>query len=230
MSLLEQLEISHSVVAHPASTSLVPRAWGIPRADCEVAEMLKLDMQQGPWIAGGSAIAWYKNQLLHLPMNRSDDLRHDVDVFFRDKAQFDDTLAAIMKLNDSGDHLVMKKHDSLNAVTLLYVNRNSDKSWKLQLIRKQYFSTARQVVESFDIRACAIATDGRLWCRLPGAISDIDRRHLHFRKFHTESISRLVKYMAYGYTPDAEQIKELFSCPERTARKDTPLGDGYDTF
>lgn len=145
-----------------------------------------------PYIAGGACLAWYQNRTVD----------SDIDLYFQSKMHFesfkhDFELSEMFR--DHGSYTVKATSD--NALTYGVHDRTTDKSWTVQLIKKNYYSTLEAVLDDFDITVCKIGFDGRRVAMRSTFARDEQYRLLKFDNVNPQSHKRLVKYMAYGYQP-----------------------------
>jgi len=165
--------------------------------DKSFVKLLSLDINEGPWLAGGSVLSWYNNE----PVGDS-----DFDIFFKDLKQFDQMFG-----------LLMRNHGSIvftseNAITINITIDDDIK--KAQLIRKNFYKSALDVIDHFDFTICQLATDG--WDIVSGekTFEHIKEKRIEPHKQPNRAIiKRLIKYISYGYTPDPKLISEIINNP-----------------
>lgn len=176
-------------LGHPATRVVVHPA------DRLIVSLLAPHLENGPWIAGGAALAWYNGD--HVG-------RSDIDLFLRDEQQYQDLRMRIAAL---GASVVA---ESANAVTFTVNGEDGDRIYTLQLIRRRFFKTAQELLENFDISVCRVVTDGRAFLMGEGTVSDIKHKVLRMRlPLNQDAVKRTVKYWCYGYIPTEELFKEL---------------------
>lgn len=152
------------------------------------------DLENGPWIAGGAALQWYQG----LPVGKS-----DIDIFCSSAKQAEQVLTRLRK---NSSHYV--RYNTDNAVSLEW------SGWDLQVIKRRYYSNIQEVIDSFDITVCQIATTGTDWVMNSNTAKDIRERNLRFtHPLHPDSIKRLTKYWIYGYRPVEGTIDEIINDP-----------------
>lgn len=153
--------------------------------------VIEPDYHNGPWIAGGAALRWFQN----LPVGES-----DIDVFCSSARQAEDVIS---RIKSYGRFTV--KYESDNAVTLEYWNNNSyEQRWVIQIIKRRFFKSLKDVINSFDITVCEIGTTGTEWEVGPFTACDIKQRNLRFKlPLQPDAVKRLTKYWIYGYEPVA---------------------------
>lgn len=166
--------------------------------DKGVVKLLDLDIVQGPWLAGGSVLSWYNNEPVGLG---------DFDIFFKDLKQFDEMFGRLMR-----NHATIV-YTSENALTL-HLTVDDDVK-RIQLIRKNYFQSAEDVINHFDFTICQLATDG--WNIVA---SDKTYEHIREKKIVLSKpasrtlVKRLIKYVSYGYTPEIELVQTMIDNPD----------------
>lgn len=183
----------------------------VPVIDKNIIHLIDPNLVNGPWIAGGAALKWYKKQEVG---------RSDVDVFFRDQHQYNRLLKLlryyagdnedIFKSKFSNNHNYTKLHESTNATTYGCCGHH------VQLIHKRFYSSLDEVLDHFDFTICQIGTDGQEWyVTNPQILEHIDQQKLVVNRFMPETIlKRFFKYWTYGYHPDRELVERIQSCTD----------------
>lgn len=155
--------------------------------------LIQPEMKNGPWIAGGAVLNWYNRE----PVNES-----DIDIFFRDLQQFDETFGRLMRNNAS---IV---YSSDNAITLGMTIDGIQR--QLQLIRKEWFDSPKAIIDKFDFTICQLVTDGFNLEIGSTTAEDIKNKKIKFVKpAHKDVVKRIVKYIAYGYLPDPKVMQDI---------------------
>jgi hypothetical protein len=168
-------------------------------ADYEPVNIINPDIDKGPWIAGGACLRWYQD----LPVGDS-----DIDVFCRSDVQAD---RIINEIKSYSRYEI--KYESENATTIRYWSLNN-KSWIIQIIKRRYFSTAKDIIDNFDITVCQAATDGKNWVLGDNFAKDCREKNLRFsRPLQPDAVKRLTKYWTYGYRPVDGLIDEIINSP-----------------
>lgn len=189
----------------------------VPLPDREVFDMLELSRYDAV-VAGGCARMWWSGH----PVGQQ-----DVDLWFSNEKN---CLLMIHDLHCSSTKKGMsfaKHHDSENALT--YKLESTHGEYTLQFIRRCYDSVD-QLLGDFDITVCKIATDGKRWHVGENYISDLATRTLRVVKTHPRIAKRVLKYIAYGFTPALETLSTVINTPD--LRIDYSTGDAgdYDAF
>lgn len=158
-------------------------SWNLTRTD--IISFLELDIENGPWIAGGTARKMYTN---------SAEPDSDFDVWCKTQAQYDDLLERI-----SRNLSWLFRHSSDNAVTF----SSMDNQYMIQLIKKT-FDSPEDVIGSFDFTVSQVLTDGHYYRLGPTTAADLNTRTLRYNdtKLRDCAIPRILKYIAYGFKPD----------------------------
>lgn len=149
-------------------------------------ESLGINLNQGPWIAGGAALSAYTQQDIN-----------DIDVYFATDEQ-----KTILSKHMRELYAGLDVFESNNATTF---KRRSLKN--VQLIHP-IFTSIQQVFDKFDFTVCQIATNGKgQFVATARAIADIESKSLKVNLFLKEKfITRWVKYNLYGYTMQTEEF------------------------
>ncbi len=168
--------------------------------------IIKPDIDEGPWIAGGACLKWIQNQ----PVGKYS----DIDVFCKNEQQAKELIDYI------ANHLGLKNHngytqklfESKNATTFsIDANYNH---WKIQVITCNYFNSIQEVIDLFDLSVCQVATTGNEWILGEKTAKDINQRNLRFNKITSAAPKRLIKYWTYGYTPVSGTIEVIQNHPD----------------
>jgi len=161
----------------------------VHRDDSEPITLIWPDLERGPWIAGGAPLRWWQGQ----PVGES-----DIDVFCANSEQAE---AVIERIKEYGRWT--RKFDSDNATTLSYWSKDNDrKTWTIQIIKRRYYKTLQEVIDSFDMTVCEIGTGGNNWLLNKMTARDIRERNLRLKMpLQPDAVKRVVKYWTYGYRP-----------------------------
>ncbi len=171
--------------------------------DQEPMTIIWPDVDRGPWIAGGACLRWFQGQ----PVSEN-----DIDIFCSSPKQAQEL---IDRIKSYGRYST--KHESENATTLSYHNKAGTKYWTLQVIKRRFFNNIQEVVDSFDITVCQIATGGQEWVMGPTTAKDIRERNLRMNKpLQPDAAKRLIKYWTYGYRPVEGLLEDIRNNPEAT--------------
>jgi len=156
--------------------------------DNEPMTLIAPSIKEGPWIAGGAALRWYQNQ----PVAES-----DIDIFCASEEQAN---RLIEHIKSYGRYTT--KYESDNATTLSYYSKEHNKEWTLQVIKRRYFRSLKEVIDNFDISVCQIGTGGNEWLLGNDTARDIRERNLRMCiPLQPDAAKRLAKYWTYGYRP-----------------------------
>lgn len=174
----------------------------VHKDDSEPVTIIWPDIERGPWIAGGACLRWYQGQ----PVGDS-----DIDVFCRSPQQAQKILEEIKSYGRF--HV---KHQSENAITVEHNNKDDyNKRWTIQIIVKRFFNNVQEVLDSFDITVCEIATCGNEWVMNTNTARDIREKNLRFKTpLQPDAPKRLTKYWTYGYRPVPGTIDQICNNPE----------------
>lgn len=155
---------------------------------------------EGPWIAGGACLSWFQNQQCST----------DIDVYFKNAEQYRDTKDFFLTNLYKYGFSILTNFESENAYTINI--SDSARRFKVQFIKK-FCRSASDLLDNFDITVCQIAWDGKNIFIGKHFIEDLADKRLRFNIFSSSSHKRLVKYMCYGYLPDANTINALLASP-----------------
>lgn len=174
----------------------------VHRDDHEPLSIIRPDLKQGPWIAGGACLRWYQGQ----PVGES-----DIDIFC---ASTEQAQRIIDDVKSYGRHSV--KFQSENATTLSYHSKDDySKSWTIQVITRRYFTSLEEVIRNFDLSVCEVGTAGKEWKLGAFTARDIRERNLRFKlPLHPDALKRLTKYWTYGYRPVEGTIEAIQNNPD----------------
>lgn len=168
----------------------------MPQVDRCLINFINPNLENGPWIAGGAVWRWYIDQSLNGYT--------DVDVFFRNKEQFEALSDKLSIASDTRDRMPLF-FTSKNAKTYGW------KGYRIQLICRSYYDNVKELLDHFDIIACKIATDGeRYFASSPDTITHIEQKILDMDEpLQPGSIKRFFKYWIYGFRPQAQLVRRL---------------------
>ena len=165
-------------------------------------ELLPKCTENGPWIAGGSLHRTYRK----LPLTNA-----DVDVFFKNKEQFekfvyDLSVSSVTAGYNIESTIYSEWHCTL---TIKYM----DVDWKIQCVTFKYFDTIEALFKSFDINVCRIAYDGTNVVYGENVLNEINNNKLKFNEgsiyYPSVTLKRLVKYVKMGYDVEDVDLKTL---------------------
>ena len=160
----------------------------IHSSDQEPVNLILPHLKEGPWIAGGAALRWYQNQSVG---------DSDIDVFCSSEEQ---ALRIIDYIKSHGRFSI--KFDSENALTMQYWAKDNNRTWTIQIIKRRYFRSLKEVIDNFDISVCQIGTSGNDWLLGKDTARDIRERNLRMNiPLQPDATKRLAKYWTYGYRP-----------------------------
>lgn len=169
-------------------------------SDQEPVNIIKPNWQTGPWIAGGAVLRWYQNQ----PVGES-----DIDIFCSSAQQAD---AVIQAIKSYGRYTT--KFESENAITLSYTSHDGNQNWVLQVIKRRFFNSPKDIIDNFDISVCKLATDGHTLELGENTAKDVREKNLRFQMpLQPDALKRLTKYWTYGYRPVEGTIESIQNNP-----------------
>lgn len=170
-----------------------------------------LNLQTGPWIAGGAALTWFQGNTV----------TSDIDIFFQDEDQWEAFRLAFIEnyrytqqvnsdfeslylcdkpISISSDFGYSVVSETENALTMQI------KGTQIQLIKK-FSKSITDVFDSFDFDVCKFATDGESFHPFDRALDDLSKKILHSEKFTPSLLSRVMKYTTYGFIPDRHTLE-----------------------
>lgn len=113
------------------------------------------------------------------------------------------------------DVTVEHKHSTNNAITYTVSIDKDHPTWKIQLIKRNYYNTVKDVIDDFDITVCQIALDNIVEPVVgPQFAEDVAAKRLRFNKVTPGSAKRLIKYWTYGYIPSDNTLQLVIDYPE----------------
>jgi hypothetical protein len=165
-------------------------------------ELLPKCTENGPWIAGGCLHRTYRK----LPLENA-----DVDVFFKNKEQFEQFISAISLTSLFSGYTIESTIYSEWHCTLTI--KYMDVDWKIQCVTFKYFDNIESLFKSFDINVCRIAYDGTNVVYEDSILDDIKTNKLKFNEgsiyYPSVTLKRLVKYVKMGYDVEDVDLKLL---------------------
>jgi len=185
-------------------------------AELRVLDAIAPEMTNGPWIAGGAALQWYLGG----------ECETDIDIWCRNKKQEKKVHGRLQNIG----FLVIVNSD--NAITLRHdvAFKNGSSNFKkvtVQLIKQTYPNSAKEIIDDFDFTVCQLVTDGNTYIAGRHTYKDIKTRRLRLVEYKPKTfLKRYIKYVAYGYKPDANLIIDAFEQHKLTLK--FPSSDEYN--
>lgn len=170
-----------------------------------------LDMENGPWIAGGAA--------LHLARGIPE-LRQPSDIDFFFKTENSGTEARLLFSNSPGRSGVMKNNDHVANMSYIHQTFYKKRTYSIQFIKRQYYESLTKLFEDFDFTICMFATDGRHVYGPEQSWKDLDTKTLRLYGPQRKTIMRLGKYAMQGFMPEPHMMSKILAKP--------PEGMKYD--
>ena len=178
-----------------------------------VSAIPTLDLDRGPWLAGGAARA------IVIPEQGT----HDLDIFFKSEEQLLEYAGMLkgLKWRESpypghGNQRVRRfdqnrwegKPKTFVAKTLIP---------PVQVIGMFYYQDVAELLESFSVTACMFATDGRRLVCADGAVEDATAKRFTVRnpeRLNKNFISKYLESYGYKYDGDPEDLLLVASVEE----------------
>lgn len=158
-------------------------------------ELPKLDMQKGPWLAGGFLVRLVGNESVS---------KGDIDLFCAHSKQ---RFATMDKLRQNGYN---RPKETFNASSWTKEN-----SLKVQIVHRRYHKSVEDIFLSFDLECCKFATDGYNLVCTEQALYDV--QHKIMRAVNRDEYGpvmdpmRYHKYFYRGFVPEkSEDIRIWF--------------------
>lgn len=166
------------------------------RSGCETKELDRVlaAVRNDAWCAGGAI----RRTLIKQPLDS------DFDFFFRDATQLADwekALPSTLSLVRETEH-----HKHWKGVI-----EGSSLPVDIQAIRFRYYSSAAEVIDSFDYTITQFAIDGDKLVTTPYALWDLGRKRLAIHKvtYPVATMRRMLKYSNQGFTACAGCMSTL---------------------
>ena len=161
-----------------------------------------LSVETGVWLGGGAA----RSLLTREKVN-------DFDLFFRTEAIKGRTVAA---LEFAGFKVVFKCPEG--KLTTL----KKEGFPKVQCVTEQYYTARTSLIHEFDFTVCMFAADYECIESTEQAFLDAFMRNLRISKltFPTATLTRMVKYIQYGFQPVKGFSTEFLKALESNTVKD----------
>jgi len=181
-------------------------------------ELLPKCTENGPWIAGGCLHRTYRK----LPLTNA-----DVDVFFKNKEQFEQFVSAISLTSLFSGYTIESTIYSEWHCTLTI--KYMDVDWKIQCVTFKYFDNIEELFKSFDINVCRIAYDGTNVIYGENILNEINSNKLKFNEgsiyYPSVTLKRLVKYVKMGYDIEDVDLKLLTHAFYKSKKKQIDILD-----
>jgi hypothetical protein len=161
----------------------------------------------GPWIAGGMG-----RQIVLGESNFA-----DIDIWFNNSKSYEQCR---LRLNNVFGDYMYETFTSDNAITYTIGD------FKVQLIRRAYYTSVDDVFANFDFTCCQIAVDENLKTYGPG-IEDAKNYVLKLNKLDRHGfLARYAKYVGYSYVMPAGEFLDIINLEEINYEFD-PTALGY---
>lgn len=173
----------------------------------------RLDFERGPWICGGALVrAWLGESLTG----------QDVDVMFRNEVDVRACRSVMEQLgwrevprsvvaNTSGSNAGPASPEDAPVDFLpptMWAREGVP--WTVNLATGAFAATMPEVIKGFDLRCCALVSDGEAVVGLRETFTDLELRRLFVRR-PTRS-ARIEKYRTRGFTPSQfSTLQEAFA-------------------
>lgn len=159
-----------------------------------LSEYLFLDIEKGPWLAGGAVRKSYLGQSIE---------NSDLDLWFANLEQFETAKKQVIALG------AVEAYSTDNAVS--YKFYEGTQTYIIQLIRRKFYNSAAEIIAGFDFSVCQLATDGHHLVVGQDTIRDIKTKTLRLTQPSLPEyiVPRIIKYMVYGYRPCPEILEEI---------------------
>ena len=181
-------------------------------------ELLPKCNENGPWIAGGCLHRTYRK----LPLTNA-----DIDVFFKNKEQFEQFVSAISLTSLFSGYTIESTIYSEWHCTLTI--KYMDVDWKIQCVTFKYFDNIEELFKSFDINVCRIAYDGTNVIYGENILNEINSNKLKFNEgsiyYPSVTLKRLVKYVKMGYDIEDVDLKLLTHAFYKSKKKQIDILD-----
>lgn len=157
-----------------------------------IAKAIHVDMQHGPWIAGGNVRKNYYG------MEHGES---DWDFFFHDECQFNIAINICKNLG------LPDIYTSEHAITFKY------EFTVIQLIRNKFHNTPEDVLNYFDFSVCQYLTDGYSYKLGEHTLVDHEEKRLRYlpESIRGGIIARILKYRVYGFYVDNDLSNKIQS-------------------
>lgn len=161
----------------------------------QIVDYLELDIEKGPWLAGGAVRKFYLNESIE---------NSDWDIWFNSPDQYQKAYQKMKELKAS------VAFETDNAISFKYYPEN-EPAQTIQLIRRKFYDNPYEIIGGFDFSVCQLATDGHKIIASDYAIRDIKSRTLRLTQDHIPQyiVPRIVKYMVYGYRPNIDLLEKI---------------------
>lgn len=154
----------------------------------------EFNLTKGPWIAGGAArLLWHREEIGD----------HDIDIFFANEDQWNKYIKTLEGLT-SDNAFVTKNASTFNI-------KVEELTFKIQLIKKNWYKDYEDIFNSFDFTCCQFVTDGKNIIATEDAVNDCKKKIMRFNANTTREFDsrRAIKYSLYGFTPDKNILTQI---------------------
>lgn len=159
----------------------------------KLVSYLELDINNGPWLAGGIVRKIYTNESLKLS---------DWDIWVTSPTQYG---IVYNKLHALTEDVI----STINADT--FKIEYNQEVHSVQVIRNVTFDNVTDLLNQFDFTICQLATDGNTTILGEHTAADLRTKTIRLtdNTVRKNITSRLVKYVTYGYKPSIELYNQM---------------------
>lgn len=176
---------------------------------------LDLDNKRFPIVAGGAARRLLTGEDCWNYTKQTSYLHGDIDIFFRTRQQYDEFVGR----NDY-NFAVKRRKKFQNAYNIIGVDHSLSCTIKYQAIYRRYYPNIKALFADFDISISKVATDGYTVYTTKETLEDLHSNIMRFSHIQTpiNSVARLAKYCAIGYTPEPGMVEYIINNMDRSDR------------
>lgn len=161
-----------------------------------------IDMEKGPWVAGGAALALARGKRDLTPVTA------DIDIFCASEAQCEETRGKLLELRWKGWSI--RENEVTQGVFNFRANRNN-KQFSIQIIRFKHRATLGELLTTFDFSVSMFATDGRVVVGPEIAWRHMEDRVLHRLGEYRKTLWRVPKYCEMGFVPSIDLLRDVIN-------------------
>lgn len=174
-----------------------------------------LDLEKGPWVAGGAVMRLLRHALHGVPT----DYGGDVDIFFASEEQRDalvPLMSAAVNNHGGGEYNFsmatdIRKTSATPHLEKYFRNPAQGEPMDFQIIGALFFPTLGELLDDFDFSVVRMATDGKKIIATDEALADLASGILRTGAATNRVMrpERLVRYMNRGFQPTPETVSIL---------------------
>lgn len=159
-----------------------------------------INLEKGPWVAGGAALALARGKRDISPVTA------DIDIFCANERQIEEAQVGVAGLEFAG--WTVRENDPTQG-TFNYQVKKDAKRFSIQIVRFKHRETLAELLTTFDFSVAMFATDGKVVIGPEIAWRHMEDRVLHRLGDYRKTMWRVPKYCEMGFVPSVALLRDV---------------------